>query len=63
VQSGHPVATLRAHADVVNSVQFAKDGTHILTSSEDGTSALVTCDTCASFQTVLAKARALDSSS
>jgi WD40 repeat protein len=63
VASGHPVATLRAHADVVNSVQFANDGTHILTSSDDGMSSLVTCDTCGSFQTVLAKARKLDSPS
>jgi WD40 repeat protein len=63
VRSGHPVATLRAHADIVNSVHFANDGIHVLTSSDDGTSALVTCDTCGSFQTVLAKARKLDGQS
>jgi len=63
VQSGHPVATLRAHADLVNSVHFANDGTQILASSDDGTAALVACDTCGSFQAVLDQAKKLDGQS
>lgn len=62
-QSGQSVATLPVHTDMVNSVHFANDGTHLLTSSDDGTAALVTCDTCGPFQNVLSKAKALDGGS
>jgi WD40 repeat protein len=59
--SGHPVATLQRHGDVVNSVRFTTDN-RLLTGSDDGTAAVFTCETCQAFSQVLKVARQRDGS-